>query len=790
MKTALSLMIGVSLTLATASVNAQADSSQPLGPDDWVQQTGHSDGSRQYVASAGEERIAQAEAPPSKSSRRSGMDDKDRFRGSTLEEIIVTAQKRNERIQDVPASITVLDSQRLSKTEPQSLMDLGGYVPALSVVSGNGTAGQTQLTLRGIATDSIGLGALVGTYVDDVQVGSNSAAVRGSLYSLDLMPYDIERLEVLRGPQGTLYGAGTMGGLLKYVFRSPNLSEFEGRAGATANTISESRGTGSGARAAVNVPIISDRLGFRLSGYRQKTPGYVDDIGLGKRDYNAYTQEGARIAGLWQATENLAIKASAMYQTIDATGSANIPIQRANLQPQYGNFKASSSGAATNEQEAQLYALIVDWNVGFASITNALSWTKLDSSSLSDLTAFFSSTINALTGGASANATAPFILRFELKDKLTEEFRITSPSDGRFKWMVGAFYTDEDSTNDQELLALDASGNGIPNVNPFLYFFLPWKYKEGAVFANGTVDVGHNVDLNFGVRYAKNWQRSETVSYGRSVNGSTTAPAAPDVVRFSEAVSTWMLSPEWHISQTSMLYARVATGYRPGGYSFALNSAVPKTFESDRLVSYELGFKGTFLDDHLSIDAALFSIDWEDVQVNIVDPVTRFSYFGNGGRARSRGGEISAHYTVIDDLRLGATVSNVDAKLRDAAPGIGGLPGDRLPLSPRWSAALTVDYTHQLMNGIGVETGAGYRYSDEVWTSVSSSPGAGLNKQARPVDFYTGIQYGRASARFFVRNAFNSEPSAHALNNRTSASPSRLTLTQPRTIGVSVDVDF
>src|SRR4051812_17847769 len=175
----------------------------------------------------------------------------DEARGASVEEVVVTAQKRSENIQNVPAAVSVVGGQTLDQLHATQLTDIGSYVPALQINS-SGTPGQTSISLRGIAP--VGPGATVATYIDDTPIGSSSAYGGGIAFALDLLPYDVQRLEVLRGPQGTLYGASSMGGLLKYVLTTPSLDQFEAEVGADLFGIADSSGVGGGARARISAP--------------------------------------------------------------------------------------------------------------------------------------------------------------------------------------------------------------------------------------------------------------------------------------------------------------------------------------------------------------------------------------------------------------------------------------------------------------------------------------------------------------------------------------------------------
>jgi len=721
-----------------------------------------------------------------------------------LSEIVVTANKREQSIQDVPASITVLSGEQIEKTLPLSLVDWSGFVPGMSVTD-NGSPGRTQVTFRGLTVDAI-TGALIGTYVDESPAGSSSASIRGNLYALDLLPYDVERLEVLRGPQGTLYGAGAMGGLLKYVLRDPNLEEFETRVGANVSAVSGASDLGWGARASLNAPLVQGKLGLRVSGFHQDTPGYIDDIGLGEEDYNSVTQEGGRLSLLWDATDTISIEASAMLQQIDAEGTSTELIDRATLRPAFGSHTDQSFVAQTFDQDAELLSLVLDWDLGFATLTSASSWQSVDTEELADLTVGFRPTIDALMLGTVPENISPFPSLRTL-DKFSQELRLSSPTGGQFEWMLGAFYTDEDTDNVQDIFTFDMPGGtliagdflaipGLP-VNPLLDSLVAWKYEEIAVFANATVNFNEKFSLTGGVRYAENEQ--DIVS---NVAGSfiilTGTPSGALPVQFDESVTTWMLSPQWNITPDAMVYLRAATGYRPGGYSYSLTPTVPLTSESDEVTSYELGFKGTMVDGRLSVDAAVFSVDWENMQLEYIFPPPNppFVSIANSGDSRSQGFELGIAYATTGGLRLRGTVAYVNAELTDPIPDVGagategGESGDRLPLSPEWSGSIAADYQTALTNAVTLNVGAGYRYSGKIQSAVDGNPNLTIRETGNPVDAYVGLDFGRVTARLYARNLFDEEAKYIFIRNQAVATPAGLITVQPRTIGLSVDVTF
>ncbi|MBU2032341.1 MAG: TonB-dependent receptor plug domain-containing protein, partial [Alphaproteobacteria bacterium] len=230
-------------------------------------------------------------------------------------EIVVTAQKRDERVQDVPISISVVSGERMQQSGGSQLTDYAAYVPGLQVDNA-GSPGRSTLSLRGVAP--IGPGATVGIYLDDAPIGSSGIYNRSQTFTLDLLPYDIERLEVLRGPQGTLYGASSIGGLLKYVTVEPDLQELQVHATGEAFTIAHGDDIGWGASARVSVPLIADELAISGSYSRRDTPGYIDNILTGEEDVNDAVQQGGRAALLWEPASPLSVRLSGVWQSVDS----------------------------------------------------------------------------------------------------------------------------------------------------------------------------------------------------------------------------------------------------------------------------------------------------------------------------------------------------------------------------------------------------------------------------------------------------------------------------------------
>lgn len=713
-----------------------------------------------------------------------------------LEEVVVTANKRAERLQDVPSSITVLGGSQLENSGAQSLIDLDASVPGLAVTS-SGAPGYTHITLRGIATGGVfngtsGLGPLVGTYIGEVPIGASTSAIRADSYTPDLMPYDLDRIEVLSGPQGTLYGASAMGGLLKYVLKDPDLQNFDARVGAVVDYIDHSGQVGGGGRGTLNLPLINGVFGIRLSGYDQKTQGYIDNVGLNISHYNPYTQSGGRLAALWRVNDQLSIKFSAIFQNINATGIAGVTVNPQTLQPIYGNFSKFNSVIEGNSNKLQVYSLVADWNLGFATLTSASGWQTSHGVNAQDLTPIWRPLVAGATGGAYPNSNVLFDEDQDLR-KFTEELRLTSPSGQRFEWMAGAFFTQEDTNNNQPVFAYTPTGELVPGVNPFFNTNgNPSAYQEFAVFSNGTLHFNDQLALTAGLRYAENHQHSYDYGFGGIYGpGFPTTPSPINYIKSSQGVVTWMVSPEWHLNQDSMLYAKVATGYRPGSATGVAGPGAPSSYIADTLTSYEIGIKNTLLDSRLTLNFDIYDIEWNNIVVDVIAP-SGLVYLGNGKTARSRGSEASLSYSVTDGVNLGATLGYTDAFLTAAAPGIGGLDGSRLPYSSKVNGALTLDFHRPITANTVFKAGGSIRFASDAWSQVASTPEAVETSQPHPLDLYAGVQYERADIRLYVRNVFNSEPSVKAVQTPGMFPPNWLVYVpiQPRTVGLSVDMRF
>ncbi|WP_188444695.1 TonB-dependent receptor [Pseudoxanthomonas indica] len=699
---------------------------------------------------------------------------------TTLETIVVSAQKRSEDVQKVPVSVSVVGGEQLEQMHATQLSDYVGYAAGVQMVTA-GTPGTGQIAVRGIT--SLGTNSTVSTYIDETPLGSSTFFAAAVNNVLDLLPYDVESFQIFRGPQGTLWGAGAFGGVAQYVTRKPELDYTSFRAGTDVFSLDGSHQTGYGVRASANLPLIANRLAASISLAKQFTPGYIDNVDTYERDQNDFSQTAARLAVRWEPSDTVAVDLTAIKQKSEADNLGYVSVEPQTLKPVYGTTRNDNYTDEYDNRELEYFSGTVSWDVGFADFVSASSYSQTDYDANTDLTATFGPAIPLFTGGAVPEGRSSFLSHLKLY-KTTQEFRLASKPSDTFEWIVGTFYTHENSRNYQLITAQFPDSSSIPGLDPLANAELPSNYKETAVFGSVTWKINERFDLSGGVRQARNEQDfAQIIAGALSPPGTMTGESEEDV-------TTWSLGARFFATPNTMVYARAATGYQPGGPNAAIPD-VPTQVDSSTLTNYELGIKSTLLDRRLTFDLAAFNIEWEDLQIRTTS--NGISYLVNGGKARSRGVELSATYLPVAGLRLGVNGAYTDAELTEDVPSIGGLNGDSLPFAPKWSGSVTADYLFPSSGEWSTRVGGGVRYTGERRTAVDHDP------SGQPLDDYTALDLNadiandRWTFRIFIKNLTNEDvfvnavPQASALGGLTTV---RAISLQPRMIGVGVDVKF
>ena len=698
-----------------------------------------------------------------------------------IQEVIVTAQKRRERASEVPSSISVLGQAQLENQHVSQLSDLTGFLPSVQIVDG-GTPGQTQISVRGIPT--LGPGAVVGTYLDDTPLGSSSNFSRSSAFVLDLLPYDITRIELLRGPQGTLYGSSAMGGLLKYVTNDPDLQELSGRVGGGISSVKGAHDNGWEARTVVNVPVIRDVLAIRASVANTVTPGYVDNSLSGQHDINHVQQQYGRVAALWRPNDSVTVKLSALRQKIAADDNSSILLDPVSRQPSFGDGATGKLVAEPFDKTVDYYAAIVNVDLQWADLLSASSYSNTETHQTSDLSQQFGVAFPALAGVPAGISAFPLGLNLR---KFTQEVRLSSKSGGALEWLVNGFYTRERSQNFQLATAQSLDGAPIPGLDPLLDVSLPSTYNEKAVYGQVTYKLTPVFDMTGGLRYAKNNQ-----DYVQNVTAGVLAPVGVSGGTSSENVTTYLASARYHLTPDRMLYARVASGYRPGGPNLAL-PGVPTSVKADTLVNYEVGMKSLFLDKRVSVELAAYQIDWKDIQLTAASP-NGITYLVNAGTAKTRGLELTTNFRLTPAWRLGFNTAYTHARLTEDAPSVFGKAGDAIQGIPSWTAALTTDYSFDAWDGWSPHLGGGYAWTGKRESGQSSDPLSNRLPSYGLLNMNADVSKGAWTVRAYAKNLADSHANTMLTNvqNALTGQVGYLMANrpQPRTLGIEVDMAF
>jgi outer membrane receptor protein involved in Fe transport len=725
------------------------------------------------------------------------------------EDVVVTAQKRTETIADIPASVTVVNGQLLEQQRADDFQDLVPLVPGLSLTTDR--PGVTRVTLRGVNTG--GVASTIGVYFDDVPFGSSSGLANGAIVSGDFDTFDIARVEVLRGPQGTLYGASSVGGVMKYVPNRPSTERFEGRFIGSAEAV-DNGDPGYSVTGLVNVPL-GEKLALRASGFYRFDSGFIDSIGnnpvasltdpgvnviSGTRvldGLNSLDRFGGRFAALIKASQKLSVTLGAQIQNIDSDGSSVVDADPDSLEPLNDDVQSSYQDAFNNTKY-RVYSGTVNWDLGAASLESITSYGtfesdfNLDLAIASQLTGGppLSSLVTLLFGDAQTRPLSAILPQTTSTDKFTQELRFVSPKSTSFDWLVGVYYTNEDSAIKQRISAVEAGSDTIAAGVPTLAdVSLDSSYEEFAGFANATWHATPRLDLSFGGRGSHNKQVASQLSDGVLAGGRTQY----DDVESSESPFTYSFSPRFELKPNSSVYARIATGFRPGGPNVLPPQApadVPRTYDSDRLTSYELGFKaGGGPTDKFSFDFSGYYLDWEDIQLFLV--VNNFGINGNGGTATTKGFEFATSVFPTSGLALSFNGAYTDAKLtQDTDPIVGGKDGDPLPYVPEWSFGLNADYEWNVKGSARAYVGGSLGYTGERTIEFDNRAADGSIRKAgsfTTLNLRAGAYFGRWSFELYGKNLTN-ERGVTSINDAGPLPNGALGLglIRPRTIGVSV----
>ncbi|MBQ1542290.1 MAG: TonB-dependent receptor [Caulobacteraceae bacterium] len=684
--------------------------------------------------------------------------DKARAETHTVDEIVVTATRRETLLQDTPLSITALGARQLDAMGADGFAGFSRTVPGL--VLNQGDPGRGSFSIRGVST-GLGIGdnqAPVALYVDELPTDDS----RGARSIADLSLFDVKRVEILRGPQGTLFGSGALGGAIRVLTNGPDLNRLEGRVlgdywltegGAASGTV----------KGMVNAPLIADRLAVRAVGYYRDVGGYVDNLGTGRSNVNGDTSYGGRISAKLAVTDRLTATATAIFQKGDADESAALDTQvdgrwvRDNHQP---NFLKT---------QLQTYNLKADYDLGWASLMSSTTVSR-KSTNLQQGSDMGFSGLPVQIGGPDHG------------DGFAQELRLSSQGAGRFSWVVGAFYFERKRTaftrlnvpGAADLLGLDSDLLQATEIH--------LRDTEAALYGEGSYQITPRLQATVGLRWFRDASTYSDVQSGPLAGGDNiaTGPLKSDE---SKVTPKFVLS--YKPGRDVMLYVSAAQGYRIGGTNIpnAIDPAVPHSYRPDSLWNYELGAKTAWLDGRLTLNGALYYIDWSDIQIERTG-LNNIGYQDNGGAAHSVGAELEAVFRPTQGLTLSSAISLSQARSDETVPGTNILKGDHLPGARDFTLSNSIEYQRPLRDGLALFVRADHQYQSRAYADFSNAAATVLPSYAL-VNLRIGVTRGPWKATLFSDNLFNDQRVMV-----TSTDGSQRYRLKPRTVGVSLEAAF
>ena len=726
---------------------------------------------------------------------------------AVLEEIVVTASKRGEvALQDIAGNIQAITSDTLEKAHVEGFEDYIKMVPGLTSVSSG--SGQSQIVIRGVNANrvihsSTQSNSLAGLYIDEMPVSLTG-------FNPDLGVVDIERIEVLRGPQGTLYGASSMSGTIRVITKKPETDEFFGRAGADTSWTEDGE-MNYGFKGSVNIPL-NEQWAARASGYYMDKGGFIDNVSLviPEDDYNDEQTFGGRFSLAYYG-DKLDASATVMYNKIEADGrpdeyqrqADDDPVIVTALAPITGELETVKDIPDFYDNEFFSANLTLNYDFGSFNVTSSTSY-------------FETNVFNQLDDSIRVNIALPFlgggftnIFQNERDDdSIVQEIRVTSTTDSRLQWIIGGYFEQNDRAFPQTAPSPGLNAFfGIPNDAPNLLGAggAPNSVFDGletadttqlAVFGEFTWSFTEALRLTFGFRYF-DYERDVRIEAAGPANGGPTLDEG--VLKEDDFIPKVELA--WDITDDHMAYFVYSEGFRLGGVNgfipvmtgiscqdelTSLGLTLAGSFNSDTIESYEVGVKTAWLDNRLTANLAVYRNEFSDVILGFGLQCGFFQTV-NSGTIQNTGVEGEFGFQVTDELSARFGFAYVDSEVDSGAiAGINTL-GDSAPYVPEFSASGTVEYSKPIFNGMGLIR-ADIRHVGDMFNEFNS------NTAVQVLDAYTIVDL---TARYdvddwefsvFAKNLFDDEVVTNIDPDRIQ--PLQLTRGRPRTIGLSITRNF
>jgi outer membrane receptor protein involved in Fe transport len=696
-------------------------------------------------------------------------------------DIIVTAGKREQRLSKVAGGISVVTSAQIDARGATSLADYIALTPGVNLQN-SGATGWGWIEIRGIAPQNVN--ATVATYVDEIPISASAGTTRGGEYTPDFDPSDIARVEVLKGPQGTLYGASSLGGVLKYVTKGPSLTTTEIDTSEGLNVLNNGQ-FGTELRAALNTPIITDTLGIRVSGFYRHDAGWVDRLGpIAANNVNSGNDYGFRAALRWKVAPTLTVDLTGSIDRYKADGLSVVDLDPITLEPYEGHKDGAYRAVAENFRiNTKLASATIKWDTNYGTLTSATGYTYQKPQDFDDVTGSF-----ALPPPAPQDPDAPISYLHPLggvgvhrTQKTTEELRFNSTRLGPIEFIAGGFYQHEKGRNLSYYSTYDTQGKLASSLGSLGTDVSSSSLTEYAGFLNATFYLTDRLDFTGGFRHSHIILNADDDTSGYVFGGDSVTH-----YHLASNSNTYLGGVRWRPTDQLTVYARAASGYRPGS-SRSIPPGAPADFgtvvKSDSIWSYEAGVKYRTSDGRFSIDVDAFQIDWKDIQALIA--VGRFAVSGNGGKARSRGFELQSSYELVRGLTISGNTALTDAKFTEDSDALGVIKGQRIFLVPKWTATIGADYRWALNDRWHATVGGDYSYrSSQLDISNFKLPGYSM------VTLHAGAETDRYGINFYVKNLTNRHVLVGDQGYFADFPPYYAIYSQPRQIGVTFSQKF
>ena len=710
------------------------------------------------------------------------------------DEIVVTATRREVRLQDVPISITAFTQEELSE---RGAVGYEGLQQAPGAVLNRASANFNNFTTRGIATNgyNANLQSTVAIYIDELPISAN-----GNSTVLDPTLFDVERVEFLRGPQGTLFGSGSLSGAVRILTKSPDLDEF-----GFATLVDFGQTSGDSLRqrynAMVNIPIIEDRAGLRLVGFLRDEEGYLDNAGTGQKNSNTLENWGGRAILRAEVTDRLSVRLMAQRENSDPQDASLVRTQinrRTRLSDRPDLFTA----------DLENYNATVDYQFDGARLTSSTTWGEFDQLFVVDLAGTF-------------NQAIAFALDAYAFDTLfVEEARLSSDPGGDWDWTVGGFYFEKRRDVDYNYRSSPAflAARGITGLPDEYYqrFAGYTDILEQAAFGELTYRFTDDFWVTGGLRYGTTTVQSFTEPGGynsnylaRALGGLsgplTITPVVAVVGAEAEGTDTsYRLSASYRLTPRITTYATYSTGYRPpivnarAGAVSVVNPAdiiIPQGADSDQLRNYEVGVKGTWFDGRLAANLSAYHIDWSDIQVQANRVSDSVQFATNIGAAVSQGLEFEVSVLPIDNLQILLSGAFNDASITELsateAAISGAIEGVQLA-SPHFQGSATIRYNFDVGSFADGWVAASIMHVGQfpgLFPNNPGQPGVRNPNFARTEDYdlinmFAGLDFGRTNVTAYIENVTDDDSITYVHPEAFIAS--KFGVLRPRTVGVRV----